>query len=502
MAKSPSTLVDPYLIPSLDNVTFTSIIASGELFPDGTYFGGIPDGIGAFDNGDGTITVLVNHELRAGAGLVRDHGSRGAFVDRLVIDADTLAVVASDDLIKTVQLWDVATGSYFSTTTAFDRLCSSDLPVQTAFFNSGSGLGTTELIYLTGEERDFEGRPFATIVTGPNAGTAFELPFLGNLAFENVVANPHAQDKTIVAISDDVDGGQVYIYVGQKQSSGLEIDKAGLTNGVLYGLKVSGFSDETDATPAEGTFTLQETGPGGDVSSMTGAEIEAESDLEGVTAFLRPEDICWDPDNPNVLYFTTTNTFFDGNSRLYKATFTDIGNPELGGTIEAVLTGSEGHKRLDNLTISNGKIILQEDPGDVDYLAKIWEYDIATDSLTQLAEFDPARFEPTSPGFITRDEESSGVLDVSAWFGDSDTRAFLVNAMIDVTTGGTVKRGQLMIMYVDDPAAAELDSSSAAIALGRLGLPDSNTFGAFQALGLQSPLAMFDFLSRADDYWL
>ena len=38
-------------------------------------FGGTPDGIGAFDNGDGTITVLVNHEFGTTVGLVRDHGS-------------------------------------------------------------------------------------------------------------------------------------------------------------------------------------------------------------------------------------------------------------------------------------------------------------------------------------------------------------------------------------------------------------------------------------------
>ena len=158
--------------------------------------------------------------------------------------------------------------------------------------------------------------------------------------------------------------------IGQKQSTGTEIDKAGLTNGDLYGIKVTGIVDEINGSPANGTFTLQEMGAGGDVSDLTGAQLETESDAEGVTGFLRPEGAAWDPDNPNTLYFVTTNSF-TGNSRLYRATFTDITNPALGGTIEAVLDGSEGQRMFDNITVADGKVILQEDPGNQSYLARV-----------------------------------------------------------------------------------------------------------------------------------
>src|SRR5262245_27542398 len=47
---------------------------------------GIPDGMGAFDNGDGTFTLLMNHELASTAGVIRDHGGQGAFVSKWVID--------------------------------------------------------------------------------------------------------------------------------------------------------------------------------------------------------------------------------------------------------------------------------------------------------------------------------------------------------------------------------------------------------------------------------
>jgi hypothetical protein len=68
MTKGPSSSTDPFLVSSQPNVHITSIITTGDALPaTGAYgggegvFGGIPDGIGAFDNGDGTITVLVNH---------------------------------------------------------------------------------------------------------------------------------------------------------------------------------------------------------------------------------------------------------------------------------------------------------------------------------------------------------------------------------------------------------------------------------------------------------
>ncbi len=450
MATGPSTSTNPYLLALEPNVKITSILTVGDALPGSTtgVFGGIPDGLGAFDNGDGTVTVIVNHELATG-GSVRDHGGTGAYIDTIIVDKSTLAVIGGDDAIKTAYLWDGT--NYVAGTTNFSRFCSGDLADTTAFFNAATGLGTETRIYLTGEESGVEGRAVATIVSGTHTGEAFELPSLGNLSYENLTANPFAQNKTIIAATDDGTNGQVYIYVGEKRATGSEIEKAGLVDGKFYGIKVTGFTDETNTAAANGTFTLDEIGPDGNVKAMTGLQIDAESEAEGVTSFLRPEDSAWDPENPNVLYFTTTNSF-TGNSRLYKATFADVNHPENGGTIEAVLDGSEGQHMFDNLSVANGKVILQEDPGNQTYIAQVYEYDIATDTLSTVLAFDPAQFTPGAPGFITQDEESSGVIDVTSIWGDADTRAYLLDAQIHKATGdpATVEPGQLLLMTIDD----------------------------------------------------
>ena len=95
-------------------------------------------------------------------------------------------------------------------------------------------------------------------------------------------------------------------------------------------------------------------------------------------------------------------------------TFTDINHPELGGTIQAVVESDDyGAHMFDNITVGDGKIIVNEDPGNQAYVARVWEYDIASGSFTQVATFNPDQFAPGGSHFITQDEETSGVLDVT-----------------------------------------------------------------------------------------
>jgi hypothetical protein len=415
----PSSSESPYLVRTQPGVVFRSILTTGDSVPKaggGTYrMPGIPDGLGAFDNGDGTFTVLMNHEIGNSLGVTRAHGGIGAFVSRWVINKSDLSVVSGRDEDQTVNLW---SGSSYTETAnvPFNRFCSADLASRGAFYNPDSGKGYDGRIYLNGEESSSPfGRGFAHVVAD---SSAWELPWLGKMAFENSLANPGTGDRTVVVSQDDAGGGkgQVYVYVGDKKTTGNAVEMAGLTGGTLYGINVDGTPAEPAASgiPSGTAFSAYSFG---DVSTLSGADLETASNDNGVTQFRRPEDGAWDPVDPNTYYFVTTDSF-GGKSRLWRLKFADAAHPELGGTIDMLLDGTEGQQMLDNIGPNrHGQIVLLEDIGEQTALGKVWFYDIASDTLTQIAKHDPSRFAPGGSQFITADEESSGVIDASSILG-------------------------------------------------------------------------------------
>jgi hypothetical protein len=458
--QGPSSSQDPYVVREIPGVVTKSILTTGDSVntkPDSVTpyrMVGIPDGLGAYDNGDGTFTVLMNHELGATAGVTRAHGRPGAFVSKWTIDKDTLQVLRGEDLVKSVNTWDTTRSSYVSGTTTFGRLCSADLAAPSAFFNAGTGKGYAHRLFLDGEEVGNEGRAFAHVVEGPDAGVSWELPRLGKFSWENAVANPATGDRTVVVGLDDSTPGQVYVYAGDKQASGTAVDQAGLGNGSLYGITVSDLASESGATQlgegAQYTFGAVSLG---NVENTTGAQLQTDSVTAGVFNFNRPEDGAWDPNNANDFYFVTTGAI-DQISRLWRLRFVDASQPQLGGTLEVLVEGpaandanSAGPKMMDNMTVdSNGRVIIQEDTGNNPYLAGIFQYDIASGDYQRVARHDANRFQPGGGAFITQDEESSGVIPV---FGILGNGWYLADVQSHLVVGGElVEGGQLFAFHV------------------------------------------------------
>ena len=462
LSTTPAFDPNAYILPLAPGVTVKAIQRVGDS-PAGTSYPmvGAPDGLGMFDNHDGTFTLLMNHELGSGSGAVHAHGATGAFVSSWIIDKTTLEVVGGSDLIQRVFAWNTATQSSdpSSSVVAFSRFCSGDLAPVSAF--SYDGLGTGQRIYLTGEEGG-GGRAVATVATGPNAGDAYILgtfnpttngsALSGSPSYENLLANPLAQEKTVVIGNNDggsgINAGALAVYVGTKQSTGTEADRAGLTNGVLKFVTVAGNAAEiTDGASRATTIT----------SGTPFTLSDAES-----TRFSRPEDGAWNPLNPSEYYFVTTDRLDQvsdgaggqvGATRLWRLNFTDITDPDLGGTIDLLIDGDtvSGTKvnMFDNMTIDrNGRILIQEDTGGASHNGKIWRYDIATDTLTLLAQHDPARFgdigiPATAP--FTSNEESSGIVDAQDVLGPG---WFLLTVQAHYPLGGAlVEGGQLLALY-------------------------------------------------------
>lgn len=411
-AKGPSSSQSAYLIGE-NGWTTQALLTVGDNI-NGYRMAGIADGLGAYLNEKNELVLLMNHEFGNSAGIVRAHGQKGAFISEWRIDPASLKVLGGRDLIRTTHL-------QASGTPSFGRMCSADLPVVTAFYNPATGMGTQNRIFMNGEENGPMGRVLAHIATGAEAGHSYEITQMMQASWENILANPMPQDQTVVIGLDDThpkskassklnaDAGKLSVYVGFKQKTGNDIDKAGLNNGQTYFIRVGAGGMETRDKALSGDFDL--------VS-------------EGGTNFLRPEDGAWDVKNPNVFYFNTTDRLSSikdadgtGASRLYKLTFTDIKNPMAGGKIEAMLKGDEGHEMIDNLTVAgDGSVIVQEDVGGHPRLGKIWRFEPSSKKFSEIATHDPARFLKGAPAFLTEDEESSGIIEVTDLLAKTSSR--------------------------------------------------------------------------------
>lgn len=478
----PSTLQSAYIQPSQPTVSNMSVLSVGDVV-SGYRMVGIPDGLGALDNGDGTFTLLMNHELGATSGAVRAHGSRGAFVSKWVIDKDSLKVMSGQDLMKQIYLWDTATQKSETTpsTYAFTRFCSGDLPDVTAFYNPSTGRGTRTRIYMHGEEGGTTGYQLGSVVTGPDAGKTyilgkFNLSTNGSGltaigAWENALASPYPQDKTIVIANSDggtgIQTNAVAVYVGTKGASGSEVDKAGLTNGTLSFVNVAGNPAEIVDTTTRATRITS--GTRFTLSSTTS------------TTFSRPEDGAWSRSNPNQYYFVTTDQLDqategvgaqNGRTRLWRLTFDDIKRPEKGGKIDLLINArivdGERVNMFDNITVNaaSGLITILEDVGGAAHNGKVWQYNPKTGDLIKVAQHDVSRFgdigiAATTP--FNQDEETSGIIDMSKILGAGsyllvDQSHYLINAANPrgfTDPDDLVEGGQLLYMRLPFPIATD-----------------------------------------------
>jgi hypothetical protein len=496
LVQGPSSTRTSYQVPynAASGVVrnITSIVSTLDLVPTtgalATPFeiAGILDGLGAYDNGNGTVTVLASHEINTAQGVVRRHGARGTFVSELILDKNTLQVISAQDLIHTFVLDGVDRNVANNNAIALGRFCSSDLPAVSAFFNPATGLGTQERVFMCGEEFTPTSQAVAAVATGAEKGRAYILPAF-NLAtngsgvnargsWENLLANPLPQDLTVVVSTNDggtgIMNGTVNVYVGEKQATGNVVERAGLMNGQNYILGVVG-------NPAEivNTTTRQ-------TNITSGTRFTLNLNAAGTT-FSRPEDGAWDPLNPTDFYFVTTdridtatNTGTNqtvgasgpsnqaGRSRLWRLRFDDVTKPLLGGVIDLLIDGSKNGVKvnmLDNMCVGDeGMIYLTEDPGNSTYLGKTYAYDPITDQLVGLTKFDSARWGDLAvnggtPGATlphSNDKEISGIIDVTSMFPHADDERVLLFDIQDhssnpgVASASSVEGGQLLLMRV------------------------------------------------------
>jgi hypothetical protein len=316
------------------------------------------------------------------------------------------------------------------------------------------------------------------VATGTDRGTAYELGKFGTASdgsgrgfypgYETLAANPFSQQKTVVIGNNDGGTGlnsqSIGVYVGTKTNTGNDIERAGLTNGVLKFVTVAG--NPTEITDSTNRTTSITSGTAFTLSSSA------------TTTFSRPEDGAWSADGKTYYFVTTdridntelaTGNTQKGGTRLWSLSFDDIANPDAGGKINKLfdsttIAGGLGNKKpnmFDNISVNkDGTIYLQEDTGGANHNGKIWRYNPADGSMTMVAKFDPALFGDVNPtngsftaGTHTNDEESSGIIDITDILGRNDGKQYSLLVAQDHASAaslglpvGLAEGGQLLVM--------------------------------------------------------
>jgi Bacterial protein of unknown function (DUF839) len=446
--------------PSLAYVVLTPAAAGGQVVPlinsgqdfHGVTFEGIPDGIGAVPapGNQGWVDLYVTHE--------QSHVPFGGFAD---FQDSSVSRVRVDVAAKQVIGMDVP----LPASAGFLRFCSA--------FMAGPEHGFPHYTFLVNEESNDlvpvpAGAPYGadpSVAPLRQAGYAVYLdtrtgkydvmPGQGRHNHENTVVVPGGWGNIVSLSTDDTftspstperpNLSQLYLHTAKHWAS-FQSDA-----GTLWAFRVTA----TDDGPVDPTDSLNdandffEIAPGDtwagefipvpeDVASGTTGvppqdALEDWSNENNAFQFIRLEDIAFDPDAPRTVYIADTgNTRLwedEATGRVFRLSSSDPRVPSSlsssGRVFKFVLSAEDatqvesfsiladstevGFRSPDNMDVGDSSLMLQEDTSN----AKIWMHSLATGAWTHVATVDQDNDPATSdPG------ESSGIVDVSRWFGD------------------------------------------------------------------------------------
>jgi Bacterial protein of unknown function (DUF839) len=449
---------------------------------------GIPDGLGAHPNADGTTTLFMNHEFpfaTLSEPVVGGPQNRGAIVSKWILDADGDPIAgrrAYDSIFAEDTFLGPApeVGNEDEMPRQFSRYCSA--------FLAGPEHGFDRRIYLTNEEEQtaansFDGRGGQSVAIFDNE--LHTLPALGRSSKENSVVQPGQGTRTVIFPTEDGPptlDNQLYMYVGKKDRSrrATVLERNGLVDGKLYVFRSLDPSRNSERDFTSGSVTGEWVEiPGAE--NLTDVGLEAAADAVNAMTFVRPEDAAFNPNNRNELFWDTTGSSSGADEgvnelgRLYSLRL-HPGNPLMPARLTivynadtVVAAGGDIAISPDNLDASSRFLMINED-GTTESRAvmaakgrdgSIWRFDLVKgpvhavgvdgSTATRVAELNPPGRDdvPVGPGIW----ETSGIIDTSAMFG-TDTWLSDVQAHPPTTPPGgptvTVEDGQLFMMSPAD----------------------------------------------------
>jgi hypothetical protein len=463
----------------------TPIMTVGETLGSGYKLESIPDGISLRTRGQGRVDVYLNHETSLvpfpfnPATGVGQSDYTNAMLSHLVLNQHSAGVLQ---------------GKYVIPSSAnFQRFCSNFLAV------GGADNGFERSLLFTNEEAtDFVNRTGLAWPPGPGAEQAGVVvaydpqrddykPIygMGRHNHENSVAVPGFGHPVLLSGDDtfSAPASQLYMYTAGSAAAVWNDE------GSLWAFKsddplVNDYSDLSGAATASGHFIPVPRAIA--VGDQTG--LESWSNANNVFQFIRVEDIAFDRNDANVVYFADTGEPRalpgPGAARMTRGPAGTRGPFPNGRIFKMVLDPSDETHVLslsilvegdplgpdsagnpafihnpDNVETTGTSLLVQEDPGSQNQYpasnpagttARIWRYDLSSGALTVAAKVNQA----ADPAAAQGSWESSGIVDAASAFGPE---AFLVDVqahtlLMDVTQVGTLtfKRegGQLLLVRI------------------------------------------------------
>lgn len=480
---------------------YSALLTIGDTLPNSYRPEGLLDGIGAFRLNANTVRLLVNHEIGASGGssynVVNGLGGSvaltGARVSFFDIDRSTKMIVngglAYDriyDRVGNVVTNPAQIGG------GLNRLCSSAAFEANSY---GPGRGLADRAYFTGEETG-NGTMFVLDTASNQLHAA---PAMGRGAWENATQlDTGTTNRVAFVMSDDSSGSSrdpgtpLYMYVGEKNAVGEGgfLDRNGLARGDIYVWAANdGKTNPTNfngnGATADGRwvklagFDATKAGqPGYDAQGYADqATLKAQATAVGAFRFSRPEDVATQPGDATTFALASTGSGRFGTADQWgmvytvKTSFAADGTPTT-GSARIVYDGNADSSRAlrspDNLDWSgNGALLVQEDQA-TDWAgagsrteAQIVRLDLSG-KVTQVAVMDRT----ATSGYVDTAAndlgawESSGILDVSALFGEKAGTLFVGDVQAHgLKVPGLVEGGQLFLLKagaVPEPATWSL----------------------------------------------
>jgi len=454
----PGFLTDqPAMITPLSpGSTVLPIITVGDTLKKSGYrYEAIPDGIGFGILGKKDVRVYVNHETST---VPFPYNQQNPNPDNSQNDFDNAQV---SELSLSLKNAGVLSGSLVIPSSAnYQRFCSNfllgpaegfDRPLLLTNEETSDRVNRTGMAWPPGPDAEQAG---LAVAYDPATGAYRSIYGVGRMNHENSVPIPGYGEAVLVTGDDTfaAPSSQLYMYVAADR------DAVWDDEGHLYGFvsddpAINDYGDLSGNASVSGHFIqVPDAIADGEQSGL-----ETWSNDNNVFQFIRVEDIAYDRNSPNVIYFADTGeprSIPDPdtgrlkrgpagtmgpwpNGRIFKLVL-DQADPtvvdSLSILIDADLGGYNNPSILhqpDNVETTKNSLLVLEDPGGHNQYAandpagttaRVWRYDFTTASFTAVAKVDQS----ADPGQDAPQGswESSGIVDASSVFGEG---AFLIN---------------------------------------------------------------------------